>query len=271
MVARRGDLSGLSALVSGHQWRRHRRSARHHCGGSITSPRLASMPSGCRRSPSRRRRTWATTSRTTRKSIRLFGTLEDFDALVERAHALGLKIIMDQVLSHTSDKHPWFRESRLAATNSRADWYVWADRKRDGTPPNNWPSVFGGRAWEWNPSRGQYYFHNFLIEQPDLNFHNRAGAGRRARRAALLARARRRRFPARHRQLLLPRPPVPEQSGRRDARSTCPTRSIPTTCRSIAIPRASPRTSSSSSACGPSSTGSPARPPSAKSATATSG
>ncbi|MGN6157735.1 MAG: alpha-glucosidase family protein [Devosia sp.] len=105
---------------------------------------------------------------------RLFGTLEDFDALIERAHALGLKVIMDQVLSHTSDKHPWFRESRLSRTNSRADWYVWADPKRDGTPPNNWPSVFGGRAWEWNPSRGQYYFHNFLIEQPDLNFHNPA-------------------------------------------------------------------------------------------------
>jgi len=103
---------------------------------------------------------------------RLFGTLEDFDNLVERAHGLGLKVIMDQVLSHTSDKHPWFRESRLSRTNSRADWYVWADPRRDGTPPNNWPSVFGGRAWEWNPSRGQYYFHNFLIEQPDLNFHN---------------------------------------------------------------------------------------------------
>ena len=103
---------------------------------------------------------------------RLFGTLEDFDNLIERAHALGLKVIMDQVLSHTSDKHPWFRESRLSRTNARADWYVWADPRKDGTPPNNWPSVFGGRAWEWNPSRGQYYFHNFLIEQPDLNFHN---------------------------------------------------------------------------------------------------
>jgi len=105
---------------------------------------------------------------------RLFGSLEDFDNLIERAHALGLKVIMDQVLSHTSDKHPWFRESRVNRTNSRADWYVWADPRRDGTPPNNWPSVFGGRAWEWNPSRGQYYFHNFLIEQPDLNFHNPA-------------------------------------------------------------------------------------------------
>ncbi len=106
---------------------------------------------------------------------RLFGSLEDFDQLIERAHALGLKVIIDQVLSHSSDMHPWFRESRLNRTNAKADWYVWADPKRDGSPPNNWPSVFGGRAWEWNPSRGQYYFHNFLIEQPDLNFHNPAG------------------------------------------------------------------------------------------------
>lgn len=105
---------------------------------------------------------------------RLFGTLEDFDALIERAHALGLKIIIDQVLSHTSDKHPWFRESRVNRTNARADWYVWADPNKDGTPPNNWPSVFGGRAWEWNPSRGQYYLHNFLTSQPDLNYHNPA-------------------------------------------------------------------------------------------------
>jgi len=105
---------------------------------------------------------------------RLFGSLEDFDALVERAHALGLKVIIDQVLSHSSDKHPWFRESRVNQTNSRADWYVWADPKPDGTPPNNWPSVFGGRAWEWNPARRQYYFHNFLVSQPDLNFHNPA-------------------------------------------------------------------------------------------------
>ena len=105
---------------------------------------------------------------------RLFGSLEDFDALIARAHALGLKVIIDQVLSHSSDQHPWFQESRLSRTNARADWYVWADPKRDGSPPNNWPSVFGGRAWEWNPSRGQYYFHNFLTSQPDLNFHNPA-------------------------------------------------------------------------------------------------
>jgi len=102
---------------------------------------------------------------------RLFGSLEDFDELIARAHALGLKVIIDQVLSHTSDRHPWFRESRVSRVNSRADWYVWADPRPDGTPPNNWPSVFGGRAWEWNPARRQYYLHNFLTSQPDLNFH----------------------------------------------------------------------------------------------------
>ena len=102
----------------------------------------------------------------------LFGTLDDFDALVERAHSLGLKIIIDQVLSHSSDKHPWFEESRRSRDNPKSDWYVWADPKPDGSPPNNWPGVFGGPAWEYEPQREQYYLHNFLIEQPDLNFHN---------------------------------------------------------------------------------------------------
>ncbi|WP_196259467.1 alpha-amylase family glycosyl hydrolase [Pelagibacterium limicola] len=102
----------------------------------------------------------------------LFGVLADFDALIEKAHALGLKVIIDQVLSHTSDQHPWFQESKTSRTNPRADWYVWADPNDDGTPPNNWPSVFGGPAWEWNGARRQYYLHNFLISQPDLNFHN---------------------------------------------------------------------------------------------------
>jgi alpha-glucosidase len=104
----------------------------------------------------------------------LFGSLHDFDSLVEQAHARGLKVIMDQVISHTSDLHPWFQESRLNRTNAKADWYVWADPLPDGSPPNNWPAVFGGRAWEWNPTRGQYYLHNFLASQPDLNFHNPA-------------------------------------------------------------------------------------------------
>ncbi len=104
----------------------------------------------------------------------LFGTLADFDRLIERAHALGLKVIIDQVYSHTSDQHPWFAESRQSRDNAKADWYVWADPKRDGTPPNNWLAVFGGPAWDWEPRRRQYYLHNFLKEQPDLNFHNPA-------------------------------------------------------------------------------------------------
>jgi alpha-glucosidase len=104
----------------------------------------------------------------------LFGTLEDFDRLIERAHALRLRVIIDQVFSHTSDQHPWFKESRSSRTNSRADWYVWADAKPDGSPPSNWQSVFGGPAWAWDARRRQYYLHNFLTEQPDLNVHNPA-------------------------------------------------------------------------------------------------
>ena len=102
----------------------------------------------------------------------IFGTLADFDALVAEAHRRGLKVIIDQVLSHTSDEHPWFKESRADRTNARADWYVWADPRPDGTPPNNWLSIFGGSAWQWDTRRRQYYFHNFLTEQPDLNLHN---------------------------------------------------------------------------------------------------
>ncbi|WP_310734311.1 alpha-amylase family glycosyl hydrolase [Ideonella livida] len=102
----------------------------------------------------------------------LFGTLADFDVLLARAHALGLKVIIDQVLSHTSDQHAWFQESRGSRDNPRADWYVWADPRPDGSPPNNWLSVFGGSAWQWDSRRRQYYLHSFLASQPDLNFHN---------------------------------------------------------------------------------------------------
>lgn len=102
----------------------------------------------------------------------VFGTLADFDRLVAAAHGLGLKVIIDQVLSHTSDQHAWFQESRQSRTNPKSDWYVWADARADGTPPNNWLSIFGGVAWTWEPRRGQYYLHNFLSKQPDLNFHN---------------------------------------------------------------------------------------------------
>lgn len=104
----------------------------------------------------------------------IFGTLADFDALVARAHELGLRVLIDQVYSHTSDGHPWFAESRSDKTNPKNDWYVWADAKPDGSPPSNWQSVFGGPAWTWDARRGQYYLHNFLSSQPQLNLHNRA-------------------------------------------------------------------------------------------------
>ncbi len=102
----------------------------------------------------------------------IFGTLEDFKTLADNAHKLGLKVLIDQVYSHTSDQHAWFKESRENHSNTKADWYVWADAKADGTPPNNWLSLFGGTAWQWEPRRQQYYMHNFLVSQPDLNFHN---------------------------------------------------------------------------------------------------
>lgn len=102
----------------------------------------------------------------------MFGTLDDFKQLVQRAHELGLKVMIDQVLSHSSDQHAWFVESRSSKSNPKADWYVWADAQPDGTPPNNWLSIFGGSAWQWDTRRCQYYMHNFLTSQPDLNFHN---------------------------------------------------------------------------------------------------
>jgi len=102
----------------------------------------------------------------------IFGTLADFDALVARAHALGVRVMVDQVYSHSSIDHPWFVESRSSRDNPRADWYVWHDAKPEGSPPNNWQSVFGGPAWTWDARRGQYYLHNFLASQPQLNLHN---------------------------------------------------------------------------------------------------
>jgi len=104
----------------------------------------------------------------------MFGTLADFDTLVARAHAHGLRIIIDQVLSHSSDAHPFFGQSRAARRGEKADWYVWADPRPDGTPPNNWLSVFGGPAWTWDARRHQFYLHNFLTSQPDFNYHNPA-------------------------------------------------------------------------------------------------
>ena len=102
----------------------------------------------------------------------MFGSLNDFETLLAKAHKLNIKVMIDLVLSHTSDAHEWFIESRENKDNEKADWYVWADPKPDGTPPNNWLSIFGGPAWQWDSIRQQYYLHNFLTSQPDLNFHN---------------------------------------------------------------------------------------------------
>jgi alpha-glucosidase len=102
----------------------------------------------------------------------IFGDLATFDALVSQAHARDLAVIIDYVPNHTSDQHPWFLESRSSRDNPQRDWYVWRDARPDGSPPNNWLSVFGGGAWEWDPATGQYYLHSFLKEQPDLNWRN---------------------------------------------------------------------------------------------------
>lgn len=102
----------------------------------------------------------------------LFGSLQDFDTLIAAAHARGLKVIIDQVWSHSSSDHAWFQDSRQSRDNPKADWYVWADPRPDGSPPNNWQAWFGGAAWSWEPRRRQYYLHNFLSTQPDLNLRN---------------------------------------------------------------------------------------------------
>lgn len=102
----------------------------------------------------------------------MFGTLTDFDEIIETAHSLNVKVMIDLVLSHTSEQHKWFNESRQSRDNPKSDWYVWADAKPDGTTPNNWLSIFGGSAWQWDGRREQYYLHNFLASQPDLNFHS---------------------------------------------------------------------------------------------------
>ncbi len=102
----------------------------------------------------------------------LFGTLADMDSLIAAAHQRGIKIILDFVPNHTSNQHPWFLESRSSRDNPKRDWYLWADPKPDGAPPNNWLSVFGGPGWTWDPDTQQYYCHAFLKEQPDLNWRN---------------------------------------------------------------------------------------------------
>ena len=102
----------------------------------------------------------------------LFGTMEDFDRLVMEAHRRGIRIVLDLVLNHTSHLHPWFAEGRSSRENTKRDWYLWQDAGRLGGAPNNWESVFGGKAWKWDPRTRQYYYHMFLEQQPDLNWRN---------------------------------------------------------------------------------------------------
>jgi alpha-glucosidase len=104
----------------------------------------------------------------------IFGTIADFDQIIARAHELNLKVIIDQVYAHTSTDHAWFAESRSSRSNPKEDWYVWADAKADGSPPTNWQAVFYGPCWTWDARRCQYYMHNFLPSQPNLNVHNPA-------------------------------------------------------------------------------------------------
>jgi alpha-glucosidase len=98
-----------------------------------------------------------------------YGNLADFRELVEGLHRRGMRLVLDLVLNHTSDQHPWFQEARSCRENPKHDWYVWHEGK-DGKAPNNWYSTFGGSAWEWNPASGEYYYHFFYKEQPDLNW-----------------------------------------------------------------------------------------------------
>ncbi len=102
----------------------------------------------------------------------VFGTLDDFDELLEAAHSRGIRILIDLVPNHTSIEHEWFKESRASRNNPKRDWYIWRDADEDGLPPNNWLSVFGGRAWTWDEITQQYYMHSFLSQQPDLNWEN---------------------------------------------------------------------------------------------------
>jgi alpha-glucosidase len=104
----------------------------------------------------------------------LFGSMADFEALIAAVHANGLKLILDLVPNHTSDEHPWFIESRGSRSNPKRDWYIWRAPEANGGPPNNWLSEFGGSAWQYDDTTGQYYYHAFLARQPDLNWRNAA-------------------------------------------------------------------------------------------------
>jgi alpha-glucosidase len=101
-----------------------------------------------------------------------YGSLADFDQLLKEAHQRGIRVLLDLVFNHTSDRHPWFQESRQSRQSKKRDWYIWRDPQPGKRPPNNWESVFGGKAWTWDEHTGQYYLHMFLKEQPDLNWRN---------------------------------------------------------------------------------------------------
>ncbi|CAM3844720.1 alpha-amylase family glycosyl hydrolase [Pontibacter korlensis] len=102
----------------------------------------------------------------------LFGTMDDFDQLLEEVHRRDMKLILDLVPNHTSDDHPWFVEARSSRNSPKRDWYIWENSKEDGSEPNNWLSIFGGSAWEWDGHTQQYYYHAFHKKQPDLNWRN---------------------------------------------------------------------------------------------------
>ncbi len=127
----------------------------------------------------------------------IFGTLADFDRLIQEAHSRGLKLILDFVPNHTSDQHPWFLESRSSRDNPRRDWYLWRDPSPSGGPPNNWLSNFGGSGWEFDAATNQYYYHAFLKEQPDLNWRNSKVRGGHAGLSPLLVGSRCRWLPGR--------------------------------------------------------------------------
>ena len=117
----------------------------------------------------------------------MFGDLAIFDRLLAAAHERGLKIILDYVPNHSSDQHPWFQESRRSRNSPKRDWYIWQPARADGSPPNNWESIFGGSAWEWDEATGEYYLHTFVREQPDLNWRNPEVVARHAKCHSLLA------------------------------------------------------------------------------------
>jgi len=102
----------------------------------------------------------------------IFGTLAEFDALLDDVHGRGMKLLLDYVPNHTSDRHLWFFDARASRSSQRRDWYIWRDPDPGGGPPNNWRANFGGSAWAWDKKTGQYYYHAFLREQPDLNWRN---------------------------------------------------------------------------------------------------